>query len=409
MRVRRGRAQAGSSSPCRRTRARRRHVGAARRRALGIGRAATTRRARERRRVRAAVAAAAADSRVSAIGDRQTTSAALLTPPRGAEAVTLRASWNSAAASRGARGGAACALRSIGASRVGARALRPRGPRPRGPRTADGREGPSPTSTPPLLRPRPPRPPRPRPSSCLAASVVRHVGERPSRRRTTTSPRAVPGNRAHVHPKRARAGAPRSRRSPASSSRSPPSRRRTPPSGAPRASRFLLESSSAASNISSAAMNVSYGRIPTACERFRLVGPVPPVCPAPPAQARPGQARRRDRHRASFRLRHLLVRARPVRSFPNNTATFPRLTSSASIFRYRPRKIAVTSGDAAPAGGRWWRRRPAVGGRVEDRGGRARAPAVASRGARERAPRSHRARASGSARRLLPKERRLSV
>eukprot|EP00982_Pelagococcus_subviridis_P005672 29778-Pelagococcus_subviridis.AAC.4 len=80
---------------------------------------------------------------------------------------------------------------------------------------------------------------------------------------------------------------------------------------------------------SSAARNISYAITPTACERFKLVGPVPPVylsdfrhrdpCPAvgiaTAACAVPS---------SSF--------VSPVRSFPNSTATLPRFASAARSF-----------------------------------------------------------------------------
>mmetsp|Transcript_1983 Transcript_1983/g.6470 ORF Transcript_1983/g.6470 Transcript_1983/m.6470 type:complete len:333 (-) Transcript_1983:46-1044(-) len=75
------------------------------------------------------------------------------------------------------------------------------------------------------------------------------------------------------------------------------------------------------------AINISYPIIPTACDRFKLVGPVPPVYfkllrhnfPAPAV----GMATAACAHaRSSF--------VSPVRSLPNKIATFPRLASSAT-------------------------------------------------------------------------------
>mmetsp|Transcript_4049 Transcript_4049/g.15618 ORF Transcript_4049/g.15618 Transcript_4049/m.15618 type:complete len:289 (+) Transcript_4049:257-1123(+) len=86
------------------------------------------------------------------------------------------------------------------------------------------------------------------------------------------------------------------------------------------------------------AMNISYANMPTACDKFKLVGPVPPVyfkllrqiLPAPAV----GMATA-----ACAQLNSSFVN--PVRSFPNSTATFPRFASSRTL---SAASLAVISG-----------------------------------------------------------------
>ena len=92
------------------------------------------------------------------------------------------------------------------------------------------------------------------------------------------------------------------------------------------------------SRAASAAMNISYASTPTACDRFRLVGPVPPVYLRLRLHSVPCPAVGMATHACACASSSLV---RPVRSLPKSTATLPRLASRASI---SAATLAVTSG-----------------------------------------------------------------
>ena len=85
-------------------------------------------------------------------------------------------------------------------------------------------------------------------------------------------------------------------------------------------------------------MNISYASTPTACDRFRLVGPVPPVYLRLRLHSVPCPAVGMATHACACASSSLV---RPVRSLPKSTATLPRLASRASI---SAATLAVTSG-----------------------------------------------------------------
>ena len=96
--------------------------------------------------------------------------------------------------------------------------------------------------------------------------------------------------------------------------------------------------SSASARAASAAMNSSYARTPTACDRLSDVGPVPPVYLSDSRHKVPWPAVGIATHACACASSSFV---KPVRSFPNKTATLPRRASSTSI---RAAVRAVTNG-----------------------------------------------------------------
>mmetsp|Transcript_7328 Transcript_7328/g.27544 ORF Transcript_7328/g.27544 Transcript_7328/m.27544 type:complete len:205 (-) Transcript_7328:766-1380(-) len=78
----------------------------------------------------------------------------------------------------------------------------------------------------------------------------------------------------------------------------------------------------------SAAMNSSYANTPTACERFKEVGPEAPVYFRDLRQSRACPAVGIATHACACAISSFVS---PVRSFPKSTATFPRFDSLINI------------------------------------------------------------------------------